>query len=628
MTISEVALGEHVPNSDVAKSAVDRLLAVCDESESYVAWQKAAAMLPKILKSDLLVAKRRAKIWLCSSFTVTNLSPLIRLAALRIGIDLEIHEGGYNQYRQEVIDPASAMYQAQPDFIVIACHEADLNLPTCSQDPHHEVDKEAARWMSLWSDIKERSSATIIMFNFAVPMETPFGHLTRGMEGSRCRMIDDLNNRLASAASGSVSVLDCDRLSALIGKRTWFDDRYWFLSKQAIAPKALPLVAKHLAAVLASRIGLAKKCLAVDLDNTLWGGVVGELGPTGVLIGPDSAEGEGYAGIQKHLLSLKERGILLAVCSKNNPEDAREVFDTRQEMILRLSDFVAFQANWEPKWITLQTIASQLDIALDSIVFLDDNPVEREAIRQLLPEVEVLALPENPLGFRRVLAECTWFEPVALTTEDIKRTDQYRARAESSELRSRAENLEDYFKSLAMRARLQPVQESTITRTVQLINKTNQFNLTLRRYSEGQVRAMMLDGNYLLWTVHLTDTFADHGLVGVFGLQVHEDGLEIHLLALSCRVIGRTLEHLIINQIISLARERGVQVVKASYVTGPKNSLVANLYSGFGFEPIRAATDNEHLYFVATEGWRPLTTYVKPESMVNSNETSCISGEE
>jgi FkbH-like protein len=517
------------------------------------------------------------------SYTTTQLTALLPAAAARTGVAVELYESGYGLYRQEVLDPGSGLYAFGPDVVILAVHAGELDLPPVSADADTEVERELARWTSLWSLVRERSGARIIQHTFAVPPEDPLGHLACRAPGSGYAMRQRLNVRLGEAAGDDVLLVDCERLASTVGKRQWFDARYWFLSKQAVSLSCVPMLARNTAAVMAAGLGQSKKCLVLDLDNTLWGGVLGEDGLEGIQLGQGPV-GEAYSAFQDYILRLKERGIVLAVASKNNPEDAREAFVKHPDMRIGLEDIAVFSAGWEDKATQLRRIASTLGLGLDSLVFVDDNPAEREVIRQLLPEVDVLPLPSSPAGYVRALADYLLFEPAALTVEDAARTELYRARARTVELEESAGSVEDFLRSLDMVATVSPLDELTVPRVAQLIGKTNQFNLTGRRRSRSEVAALTEDPACEVICLRLRDRFADHGLVGVLiGFDRGDGGFSIDTWLLSCRVIGRTVENAMLAVIAGRAAERGCTRMHGTYLPTVKNALVADLYPRLGF---------------------------------------------
>jgi FkbH-like protein len=464
-------------------SALQWAVRVVDAGDQFPSWQSAAALIDKL--GSPARARRSARLALLGSYTSVQLAPLLRLAGLRAGVDLEIYECPYGQYRQEILNPESSMYLFSPDVILLAVHEGEVRLPEFSDSPDADIAAELERWTSLWALIGERSRATVVQHNFVVPDELPMGHFGARLRGTRYRMLQRLNQEIADSAPPSVAIVDCDRVAASFGKRNWHDPRYWYFSRQAVSLGALPALARETAAVLGGALGLGRKCLVLDLDNTLWGGVIGEDRVEGIRLG-EGREGEAFADFQQYIRELKNRGIVLAVCSKNNEADAREAFERHTGMRLRLDDFAAFVANWESKPDNLRAIAKTLDLGLDALVFVDDNPAERHYVRQELPEVEVIELPGDPALYRRTLANCLLFESNSFTAEDRARSDQYRARAQAAVVRSSAGSLEEYCLGLEMQATIRPFQPADLERLTQLINKTNQFNLTTRRYTSAE----------------------------------------------------------------------------------------------------------------------------------------------
>jgi FkbH-like protein len=558
--------------------------AALERAEDFTSWQAAAALARRNVGAGG-PPRRTARLALLGSYTTSQLATMLWLAALRIGISLEVYESPYAQYRQEIIDPASAMYRFEPELVVLAVHEGELALPPHSASPADDVGAEVARWQSLWRTLGDRSTATIVQHLFAFAPEAPFGHLGSTLPGSRTVMAQAVNAQLAASAPGHVAVVDCERLAALVGKRRWFDVRYWHLAKQAVALDALPLLARHTAAVIAARLGLGKKCLVLDLDNTLWGGVVGEDGLRGIRLG-DTPEGEAFQAFQESVLALKNRGVILAVCSKNNDADAREVFERHPAMRISLDDVAVFVADWRPKPEQLLSVAEALDIGVDSLVFVDDNPAEREAVRQFLPEVDVLRLPTDPSGYVQALADYLLFEPASFTAEDAKRTEHYRARSAAAEAAASAETMDDFYRSLEMSAVVSPFTEDDLPRIAQLVGKTNQFNLTTRRHSPGTLQQFAADPSCVHLTFRLRDRFTDHGLIAVVIAFQRSGGLEIDTWLMSCRVIGRSLEETTLQELCRAAEARGCSELRGSYVPSAKNDLVRDLYPRLGFEPV------------------------------------------
>jgi FkbH-like protein len=563
---------------------------VVDAGDDFRAWTTAAAALARLRKVARPSARRRCRIAITGSYTLNQFAAMLPLAALRLGVDLAVHESLYGQYEQDLINSGSDLYSFEPEQIVIAVHEGALRLDPALESTQGAVSAEAARWRGLWGQVAHRCDATIVQHNFALRPDSEFGNLSAAAPGSRYAMVQALNALLSQSAPDHVSVVDCDRLAANFGRERWFDDRYWFRAKQAVALEALPLLSRNTAAVIAGRLGLQRKCLVLDLDNTLWGGVIGEDGLDGITLGSDGA-GSAFAAFQEYCLALKERGVILAVASKNNEADAREVFDRHPDMRLRLEDFATFVVNWEDKPANLRRIARTLGIGLDSLVLVDDNPAERQIVRRLLPELDVIALPDDPAGYRRALASYLGFEPTAITREDRQRTAQYRARADAAELASSASDIDSFLRDLRMEAVIEPFDDLHLPRVAQLCGKTNQFNLTTIRHNKQTLRRFMQSPAHVTRYLKLRDRFAEHGLVAVAIAEIRGEVLKIDSLLMSCRVIGRTVETQLMAELCRAAETAGCTKLRGVYVPTAKNAIVSDLYERFGFALVAQLED-------------------------------------
>jgi FkbH-like protein len=578
-------LAEAYTAAEEPSQAVKWALAVVDAGDDLVAWQAAARICADGANTAAVETRANARLAVLGSFTTNQLTECLQLAALRLGVRLDVYECSYGQYRQEVLAPDSGLYSFAPDLVLLAVHERDLELPELSDAPQESVELELTRWTGLWEMLAGRLGSAVVQLTFATPAEAPLGNLSLRLPGSRFAMTQALNLRLGEAAGNDVLLVDCDRLSSLFGKQAWFDPRYWHMAKQGIALRAVPFAARHVASVIAASLGLTRKCVILDLDNTLWGGVIGEDGLEQVRIGGD-ARGEAYAAFQEYLLKLKQRGVLLAVCSKNNDADAREPFERLPDMRLGLDDFAVFVANWETKPTQIRSVAAALDLALDSFVFLDDNPAEREAVRQELPEVDVLPLGSDPSTYVRTLSDYLGLEPARFTEEDATRTRLYRARAEITSAQANAATLEDFYASLDMRLRTSPFSDVDLPRIAQLVGKTNQFNLTTRRHGIERLRGFAADPACVHLAFRLSDRFVDHGLIGVLIAFVRDDELDIDTFLMSCRVIGRTVEVAMLEQLAKRACELGLTSLRGSYIETAKNAVAAGVYPALGFSPV------------------------------------------
>jgi FkbH-like protein len=545
----------------------------------------------KRLQRHPLPALRKARIALLGSFTTRLIKPLLELAAFRDGVAAEVYEAEYGMVHQEVLDPASGLRAFRPDVVILATSWRDANLPPLSADPAAAVESAVAPLVALWRVIRDEMRAHAIQHNFDVPLVDSYGHLGASLPGGRGRVLRRANQALLDAAGTGVSVLDFDSVAAEFGKAAWSDEGLWYRAKQHPAPAAIPLLVDHYMAHVRAVLGLTKKVLVLDLDNTLWGGIVGEDGVEGLKLGVTDAEGEAHTDLQRYARELRDRGVVLAVCSKNNEADAREPFERSAEMVLKLDDIAVFRANWSDKATNIRDIAAALELGTDSFVFLDDNPTERAWVRSQLPEVMVPEIGSDAARYLALLHRHHAFDALALSEEDRLRAADYAANARRSELMKSAGDLEEFIANLQMSATVAPVDELNLPRAAQLVNKSNQFNLTTRRYTEEQLRAESQRPDAVVRTFKLRDRFADNGLIGVMiGRERREEStLEIDTWLMSCRVLGRRVEEFMVGVMMQAAIDRGLSRVVGRYLPTAKNALVKDLYPRLGFTPIEGS---------------------------------------
>jgi FkbH-like protein len=526
--------------------------------------------------------------------TVDHLLPAIRIAGLRRRLLINTHSGAYGQYRQDLLDPSAFLRQFAPQTVLfsLTAREAIAAVPLSATVA--EVDETIARLIgelrSLWQRAREIFNAAIIQQTFINVTEHLFGSYDRLVPAAPARVVARLNDRLCEAAAqDGALLLDIARASERDGIDAWFDAGRWLQGKLEVAPQAAPLYGDFVARVLAAQRGLSKKCLVLDLDNTLWGGVIGDDGLDGIVLGEGSAVGEAHLALQRYAKQLNERGVILAVCSKNNPEVAEAAFREHPEMLLRRSDIAVFLANWHDKTENLKTVATRLNIGLDSLVFVDDHPVERARVRQRLPMIAVPELPEDAAQFVRCIADAGYFEAVAFTSEDRHRAGQYAANAEREVLLGSAQSMDEFLRGLKMSVAFGPFTVVDHARVVQLINKTNQFNTTTRRYTSEEITYFANLPNALTLQFRLSDRFGDNGLVSAMILRStpdHEDVLEIDSWVMSCRVFGRQLEFEAMNIAVEAARQRGARAFIADYIASSKNKVIRALYPSLGFAAV------------------------------------------
>jgi FkbH-like protein len=545
-------------------------------------------------------ARRQVRLAVLCSYEAAELCDQLAVACLAHRVEAEIYQAPYGQIEQEVLG-GGGLAAFAPTHVLVAPTTADLGLPELADDPDALLDSAESRWRSLWDAVHTGLGARVVQHGFVVPDETALGHLSMRMPASRISLVRELNRRLAAAAGTDVLLVDTERLAARLGKHRWLDPRLWYAARRPFGPEALTSLVQETAAVLAGDLGLSPRCLVVDLDNTLWGGVVGDDGVEALVIG-DGPDGEAYAAFQEYLHDLARRGVILAVASKNDLAAAREPFETRPAMRLRLEDFAAFVADWRPKSEQLQEIAQTLGLGLESLAFADDNPAECAEVARALPEVSTVSLDVPPSERVRTLAASLRFEISSLSRDDLARQRSYAARAQAATLQAGASSLEEFWRSLEMRARVAPLGPASMDRAAQLTQKTNQFNLTLQRHTREQIERLAGEDGAICMTLELDDRFARHGLIGLgFAVACEDDPqtAAIDTLLLSCRVIGRTAEVHLLSHLSRAAQASGYARLRGIYVPGPRNGLVADLYPKLGFE---AAGEHVWEYDLATRG--------------------------
>lgn len=588
------------------RERLDRITALARHQLDFIQTGKLDRALEKT-RAELLAALGLPQIklaWLSSS-TVDHQVPSTRVAGLRRGLSIQSYVAPFNQYRQALLDPDSPLARFAPQAVLFAIDPNELApsvpLSASATDVEAAIEGRVSEVRSLWARARAQYSSLVIHQLAPDISPSPFGSYDRIVPGAPASVVAETNRRIArAAAEDRVLLLDLVSASARLGHDVWFDPVRWHHAKQLIAPQVTPLYGDLVARILAAARGLSKKCLILDLDNTLWGGVVGDDGLEGLVLGQGSAAGEAHLAFQRYALALKARGIVLAVCSKNNHDTAEGVFLRHPEMAIRRDDIAAFIANWDDKATNVRLIAAALNLGLDSMVFFDDNPAERAIIRRELPMVEVPEAPEDPSLYARCLAEAGYFEATAFTAEDRARAEQYRDNARREEGRRAAiaahGDLDGYLASLEMEMIASGFDEVHVPRVAQLIGKTNQFNLTTRRYSEEDIRALARDPSAICLQVRLKDTFGDNGIISVViarrhegdegGAHAAEGAYRIDTWLMSCRVLGRGVEAAVLNVLAQAARERGARALLGEYLPTPKNDLVREHYAKLGFEKI------------------------------------------
>lgn len=544
---------------------------------------------------------RRLRVGLLSARTLSFLVRPLAAAGPARGLLLEAVEAPYDQISRFALSDFNPFEGGSPDVVVVAVDPgmfAGGGAVTDAETAAQRLDSARSLILATADAVRDKVKCPVIISTVPEVVDR-VASIDRGLAGSDLGFYTALNQFIAAGgASGDWIVWDLASLAADIGHGRWFDPVRYLQAKAPFAIELSPLVADSLCALLAAYAGKAGRVAVLDLDNTLWGGVIGDDGLDGIKLGQNSPSGEAFVAFQRYLLGLRERGVVLAVCSKNTDEIAREPFRRHPEMLLRESHVAVFQANWEDKATNLRLIAETLNLGLESLVFIDDNPAERARVRQELPLVQTPEMSADPAWYIRDIARSGVFEHMRLNAEDLMRADAYGAEARRAEIRSRVGNYDEYLASLGMVMDIAPFDELGRSRIAQLINKSNQFNLTTRRYNEEAVRDMTADPSLLCWQVSLKDSFGQHGVVGI--VIVRTDGADwaIDTWVQSCRVLSRGVEEAIMNSLFQTAARHGAETVHGLFIETARNGLVVDFYDRMGFQRAEGAVGDEGLAYV------------------------------
>lgn len=560
----------------------------------------AGFLLPRFegLRPDLNAQPYRLAV--LRSFTVEPLIPLLRTAAFAAGIDAELYTSEFNAHAQDLLDADSRLYSFAPDAVILATRTADVapelwldGARLTSEQADTIIQRVTTQFRQWISAFRSRSAASVIVHGLEQPLAAASGILDRLSTHGQTAAITRLNDAIGTLTREfrGVYFLDYDALIASHGRASWHDERRWLTVRLPIAGSHLIDLVREWLRFIHPLTGRVAKALVVDLDNTLWGGIVGEDGFNGIRIGAEYP-GAAFQQFQRVLLDLHHRGILLAICSKNNPDDALEVIDRHPGMLVRREHFSAMRINWKDKAENLRELAAELNIGVDALAFVDDNPVERDLVRRRVPEVTVIDLPADPLQYAATLRACPLFERLALSNEDRQRADLYAAQQERADLERTVTSREDFLRSLEQEAEVAPVTAATLARVAQLTQKTNQFNLTTRRYSEEEVDGMARRSGWTVQSIAVRDRYGDNGLVGVAITADADQVCEVDTFLLSCRVIARTVETALLSVISEQARGRGCRALRGVYIPTRKNAPCKDFYVSHGFTQVKTEGDS------------------------------------
>jgi FkbH-like protein len=538
------------------------------------------------------LAAKPVRLAILSSSTTAHLHAAVRVAGLRRNLHVTVYEVDYGQYWQELTDPDSALYHFGPTIILFALDPyhlaAGLTAGMSPLDAATAFDELQARLRECWRIAQEAFHCPVIQQTPLPVHPSLLGSNEHRLPGSKAAFIARLNASLRPMADAAgVDLLALDECALRDGISAWHDPVLWYRAKQEVSPSIAPLYGDLVMRIVAAKLGRSYKALVLDLDNTLWGGVIGDDGLEGIVLGQGSALGEAFIGFQSYARELSRRGVILAVCSKNDAANAIEPFDKHPEMLLKQADIASFVANWSDKAANIRAIASHLNIGLDSLVFVDDNPFERSLVRQELPMVAVPEVGDDPATFAQTIADAGYFEGLTITQEDRERSGQYQGNQLREALKASATDLPSYLRSLDMALIWRRFDKIGLSRTTQLINKTNQFNLTTRRYSDDDVAAIVQDARAFGLQLRLVDRFGDNGIISVvIGKMQDNDDLMIDTWLMSCRVLGRQVEPTTLNLVVSEAQRLGARRLIGEYIATKKNGMVRDHYARLGFEMV------------------------------------------
>jgi FkbH-like protein len=561
---------------------------------AYQPWQIADLSLADLLKKGRSVARDHCnaelRLGILGDCATQHYSQCVAAALKLRGIWPEIYEAEFDSIQQETVDRDGPLFRHRPQAVILFNCVQKLEERYALSNQHDGfVQQVLEEMLEVWNRLIAAGVETILQHNFCLPMFRPFGNFSVASGHSLVDMATRINAVLTehALANGAVRIVDTEGQAAFLGKRQWLDERLWCHAKQALSPRFLPPLAKSVSDIIAERIGRSVKCIILDLDNTLWGGILGDVGYDGIEIGEISSIGLVYQRFQNALLQLKQRGVILAICSKNDEANVRRVLADHPDMVLRESDFVWISANFGDKANNIREIQAALNISLDSMVFIDDSAFERDFVRTVLPELQVPEMPDDPADFLAALTMWNLFEVGSSSAEDGARTALYQANVTRQALQEQAADLPAYLRALDMVADIRPFDGFTTPRAYQLFQRSNQFNLTTIRYSEAELKAIAQAPDCDTFTLRLHDRLGDNGIVGAVIARAQGEELRVDSWVMSCRVLGRRVEEATLSILAGLARARGCRRLVGEYRATEKNAMVASLYADLGFSPER-----------------------------------------
>lgn len=551
--------------------------------------------LKKQLKKSLLDAPS-IKVALIGDSATQFLAIALKGIGVERGYNIELFEADYNQVERQFLDPTSELYVFKADYVIVS-QSTHKFLSTYNEKTGENQSNIADERIDFVKLMCNSIQSKLIYFNYPEIDDNVFGSYANKVQSSFTYQVRKLNYELMNLSQQNPNLYICDiaALQNKFGRDMMFDSSVYVTTEMVFSIDAIPFVSYRVMDIISAAQGKFKKCLILDLDNTMWGGIIGDDGLENIHIGHGLGIGKTFTEFQEWMKKLKNRGIILAVCSKNTENIAKEPFEKHPDMILKLNDIAVFKANWDNKADNIRQIQSILNIGFDSMVFLDDNPFERNIVRENLPDVCVPELPEDPGDYLEYLYSLNLFETVSYSNADVDRTKQYQVEAQRVNVQKKFTNEDDFLKTLNMVSLIEEFNQFNTPRIAQLSQRSNQFNLRTVRYTEDDIKKFSNSTNYFTVAFSLEDKFGDNGLICVVILQKENDfELFIDTWFMSCRVLKRGMENFVLNYIVNLAKENGFQKIKGEYIPTPKNEMVENHYQELGFSPLKH--DDKNLY--------------------------------
>lgn len=584
-------------------------------TQMYSAIFNDAISFPSLLKEITKFEKtshnysKTIRVAVIGSSSIQYFVKVLRFVLALKGYKAEIFESDYDGISMTLLSENEELKKFAPQYVIVLPYHLDIkqypSVNSTEEEYRTLLQNTSQKYGKIWSNLEKYENVQVLFCNFVVPYIEELGSFECNTQNSKSEFLRALNREIMRTKPKFVTVIDLDAYASMVGKKNWFDLSGYFSTKIGFSLQYILPVVNKIVRLIDVLNGHIKKCLVLDLDNTLWGDVVGDVGTMGVILDPNDPEGESYRYFQSYVKALMERGVILAVCSKNDEKIAKGVFRDNPNMVLKLGDIACFMANWDDKATNIVKIAKYLNIGIDSLVFFDDNPAEREIVRRTLPEVSVIEVPENPDGYVDALYSSGVFDVLSITTEDISRSNTYIANSMRKELKETFVDYDAYLQALEMEVQIKEVDDTLKARFSQLINKSNQFNLRTQRYNEKQIGEMMADDDCCLKAVFLKDKFSYYGNIACVILKKRNGSeLFVDTLVMSCRVLKRGIENLIMDAIVSQAKAMDCDTVTGEYLRTDRNNMVSQFFDSYGFA-VEYKDENRTAYRMRTDAYVP-----------------------